>query len=79
MAILGELWHAWRTSRRLLASRRDVLREHPGLRDGVLYALVVARLSRLDLKDAEEVLLRARESWCRWPLERELRLRDLLY
>jgi hypothetical protein len=79
MSILRELWHTWRASRRLLASRRDVLREQPALRGRELYAHVIGRRSGLHPEAAYEILERAHESCCRWPVDRNLRLRDLAY
>jgi len=77
MSVLRELWHSWRTSPRILASRRHVLREQPALHGRDLYVHVIAQLSGLDLEAADELLERANESCCCWPVDRKMRLRDL--
>ena len=58
----------------LLASRRQILREQPALRGRDLYAHVIGRLSGLDPEASYEILERAHESCCRWPVDRNLRI-----
>ena len=79
MSILRELWYTWRTSRQLLASRRQTLREQPALGGQELYAHLIGRLPGIGPEAARAILERTHESCCRWPVDRNLRLRDLAY
>jgi hypothetical protein len=76
--IVAEKWHAWRTSREMLAWYQRVCGEEPQLTGRRLYGEVIVRRSALDVKAAAAVLQRARQSFCDWPCERKLRFRDVV-
>jgi hypothetical protein len=77
---------AWEQQRSVVRCCQEMLAMHakvgaanPGLSGQALYRLVVG--ARLGLSDraADAVLLRAEQSYSIWPVERELRFRDVVH
>lgn len=75
-SVLGELWHARRTSRRMLARSRRIRETQPGLNGRALYEAIVAQHWRLAPNLVAQVISTAEQSCCGWPVERNLRFRD---
>jgi hypothetical protein len=76
----AERRYAKETSEQLLDLFRREQREHPELKGRALYEAVTAR--RLGLNppvSATEIVRRAEESFADWPVERELRFRDVVH
>ena len=75
-SILEELWHARRTSRRLLAHSRRIRGSQPDLSGRPLYEAIVAQHWRLPGDLVAQVISAAEQSCCGWPVARDLRFRD---
>jgi hypothetical protein len=75
-SVLGEHWHARRTSRRLLAHARRIRESQPGLYGRRLYEAIVAQHWRLAPNLVAQVISNAEQSCCEWPVARHLRFRD---
>jgi hypothetical protein len=76
----AERRYAKEASEQLLDLFRREQREHPELKGRALYEAVTAR--RLGLNppvSATEIVRRAEESFADWPVERELRFRDVVH
>ena len=76
----AERRYAKEASEQLLDLLRREQREHPELKGRALYEAVTAR--RLGLNppiSATEIVRRAEESFADWPVERELRFRDVVH
>jgi hypothetical protein len=76
----AERRYAKEASEQLLDLVRREQREHPELKGRALYEAVTAR--RLGLNppvSATEIVRRAEESFADWPVERELRFRDVVH
>ncbi|HXB18012.1 MAG TPA: hypothetical protein VNV40_04165, partial [Steroidobacteraceae bacterium] len=72
--------YAKEASEQLLDLFRREQREHPELKGRALYEAVTAR--RLGLNppvSATEIVRRAEESFADWPVERDLRFRDVVH
>ena len=65
-------------SRDVLRHFRDLQQEGTVLDPGQSYALAVARHASSSDEDATAVLTAAQESFATWPVERPLRLRDVV-
>ena len=80
-----DLYAGWRQRRHARVVSRDVLRHYRDLlQDGEVlepeqgYALAVARHAHASDAEASAVLTAAQESFATWPVERPLRLRDVV-
>jgi len=76
----AERRYAKEASEQLLDLFRREQREHPELKGRALYEAVTAR--RLGLNppvSATEIVRRAEESFADWPVERDLRFRDVVH
>ena len=76
----AERRYAKEASEQLLDLFRREQREHPELKGRALYEAVTAR--RLGLNppvSATELVRRAEESFADWPVERDLRFRDVVH
>ncbi len=80
-----DLYAGWRQRRQARVVSRDVLRHYRDLlQDGAVlepqqgYALAVARHAHASDAEASAVLTAAQESFATWPVERPLRLRDVV-
>lgn len=79
-SLWAECWYVWRMSRRMLATFRDVRRgSDKAIGHDPQYLQVLQRALDLDAAAAQAALGRARESFCIWPAERSLRLRDVVH
>jgi len=78
-SVLGELWHAMRTSRQMLAHSRRLREIRPDLSGRPLYEAVVARHCCLAPDLVAQIVTRAKQSFCEWPVERDLRFRDAVH
>ena len=74
----GEIWYAWRTSREMLLCYLRVRENDPDLDGLVLYERVLASRG-LSLNAITQVLAHAQESFCTWPISRDLRFRDVVH
>jgi len=76
---LGETWYAWRMSRQMLACCKRLLATQPALNGRPLYAAVLAKQLGLESDRIAQVLAGAEDSFCKWPVERDLRFRDVVH
>jgi len=76
---LKEHRYARCASRIMLRSYQRVRRKNGQLRGKALYEQILIERSRLDCSDAPGILLRAEQSYCHWPVRRELRYRDVVH
>jgi len=74
----SERWYAWRASRAMLEWYRAERASEPALPGRTLYERIMIDRGGLDRRVALQVLRRAEQSFCEWPVERELRYRDLV-
>jgi len=74
----SELWYAWRGSRAMLEWYRAKRASEPALPARTLYERIMIDHGRLDRPVALQILRRAEQSFCQWPVERDLRYRDLV-
>lgn len=74
----GEIWYARRIGREMLLSYLRVRQNEPGLHGLALYERVLAERG-LDLNAITEVIASAQESFCMWPVTRDLRFQDLVH
>jgi hypothetical protein len=76
----AERRYAKEASEQLLELFRREQREHPELKARTLYEAVAARrLGTNPSISAVEIVRRAEESFADWPVERELRFRDVVH
>ena len=79
--VLGS-WRERRVARRAsvesLRFYRELEAAHPGRSAASRYEAVVARRTGLDCAGVRQVLRRAEDSFASWPVERPLRLRDVV-
>ena len=76
----AERRYAKEASEQLLDLLRREQREHPELKGRALYEAVTARRIGLNPPiSATEIVRRAEESFADWPVERELRFRDVVH
>ena len=76
----AERRYAKQASDELLELFRREQREHPKLRGQALYEAVIARrLGPNPAIGASEIVKRAEESFADWPVQRELRFRDVVH
>ena len=75
--VVTEIWQAWRGSRALLAIYRRVRKEQPQLHRKALYERILSEWI-LEPGVAAFTVTRAHRSFCEWPVERELRFRDVV-
>lgn len=75
-------WHERRVARRAceesLRLYRQIEQSQPELTDLGRYERLVAARAGLDAQGAREVLRRAEDSFASWPVERPLKLRDVV-
>lgn len=71
-------WAA-RCCHEMLALHAKVCAEHPGLSGLALYRLIVAARLGVMSPSADTVLLHAEQSYSIWPVNRELRFRELVH
>jgi transposase len=76
---LRERRHAAKTSRELLKLYREVAAARPGLKKQELYRSIVMARAGGAAAAADEVLVRAAESFATWPVERALKFRDVVH
>ena len=79
LLIVFEQWHAWRVSRRMLALYQAVRKEQPELSGPALYERVVAHWGGLGGRTPAAIVRYAAESFTTWPVERDLRFRDVVH
>lgn len=80
LAAQSERRYARGASQELLELYRRERREHPELRGRALYEAVIARRLGSDPAiRAAEIVRRAEESFADWPVEREVRFRDVVH
>jgi hypothetical protein len=77
-SLLDEMWYAWRASRSNLLYLRRVSAEEPTLAGKALYEQVIVRRTGVERAAAAQTLLRAEQSLCQWPSQRELRFCDVV-
>jgi len=75
---VSERWYAWRASRALLEQYQRVRSEDEQLSGRALYERVLSRHSGFTDAGAAVILDGAEQSYCSWPVSRELRFRDVV-
>jgi hypothetical protein len=70
---------AARCCRQMLALHAQVGAEYPGFTGLALYRLIVAARLGASVQAADTVLLHAEQSYSIWPVDRELRFRDVVH
>lgn len=70
---------ATRCCHELMALHAEVSAAHPGLGGLALYRLIVATRLRVQAAAADTVLLQAEQSYSIWPVDRELRFREVVH
>ena len=71
--------HVARTSRAMLAQYRSIAKSNPELSHSEIYRFVVMAHTGCDLSTASKILDRAEESFAEWPVNRDLKLRDVVH
>jgi hypothetical protein len=71
--------HAAQVSRELLDLYNHVRASQPGLRRREIYLKVVMARTGANLEGAESVLMRAEQSFARWPTDRDLTFSDVVH
>jgi hypothetical protein len=83
--VLSFLWAAEerryvrRESRKVLATYHAVRTQHPAVTGTALYEEVVAMMTGVSSDAARGIVRAAEKSFCEWPCDRDLTLRDVVH